>query len=287
MSFFQNAQNTDARFSNFAFHFHTYCKCRQPRELATKRSGDGENIGHMVGPPDIDGWNNGTRPDGWKCLHSAGLITDDEWLIIQPLSLGILRRKLDGDCDEISRLPLNGHSVKTYMNHTLCYASWDKDAVTRTDHEPEKGSVILDNLNYFFTGLIRHQLTVYNLQIAYWYLMYQYMSHIPLRPGAEKAARESLNIYIMGESPHYQFHSVGLLACLLGVCIEGLRRRSESRAPFSLEESRKLLKWLETSDEDSANFVVLPPSGRHLSQSSAKSLVISYIMLNVGKCNNL
>lgn len=39
----------------------------------------------------------------------------------------------------------------------------------------------------------------FDLQIAYWTYVYQYPSHRDLHSGAERAARESLNFYIMGQ----------------------------------------------------------------------------------------
>jgi len=174
-----------------------------------------------------------------QSVHGTGFTTQEKPLPIPPLALGILQHKLDGGCDEAPRpVSKTGHGVKTYLNHALWYASPDKNTVTRTDHPPEQ---------------------VYDLRIAYWYLMYRHLSHMPLRPGTEQAAREALNVYIM----------------------EGLRRRSESRAPFSLEESQKLLKWLNKRDGENADFVMLSPSGNLLTQSSARTLIVSWILFNV------
>ena len=154
MPFFQNAQNTDARYGTFN-EYPDYHRNYLPRRSA----GDGTVVGHgdevetkpkhhVVDFPDhVNGWDICIHPDGWKYFYSGGLITGDERVASRHPSA--VRSKsaspLPDDCEEVLWYtePKDGSGnyemTKTYVNHSLWYASLDEDMVNRTDHTPEEG----------------------------------------------------------------------------------------------------------------------------------------------------
>ena len=72
--------------------------------------------------------------------------------------------------------------------------------------------------------------------------------------------------------------------------LEGLRQKSDTKAPFTLQESKELLEYLER-DEDVAETqpegnglkTRSPPSTALIpSKASAKTTLVSWVLMNVG-----
>jgi len=91
------------------------------------------------------------------------------------------------------------------------------------------------------------------LRLAYWLFMLQYPTHSPLRGSdAVDEARRALHRCIM----------------------DGLRRKSDTQAPFTLSESKEILGYLGYNYEQ----IPAPPSQL---QTSEKTVLVSWILSNV------
>lgn len=113
--------------------------------------------------------------------------------------------------------------------------------------------------------------------------MCHYPSHRPLHPRAESAARDHLRFYIQGECMWAFFLS--LVDCYCHP--EGLEWKSDSRIPFSLEECRELLDFLEKLNKEDQYLDMSSPAAHPLSQSSARTAFVSWILLHVGMFSNV
>lgn len=156
MPFFQNAQNTDARYGTFNEYPGDHINHRRRSSTGGGTIvGRGEDVEakpkhHVVDFPDhVNGWDVCIHPDGWRYFFSAGLITDDERVASRHPSAVrcISARQRSEDCEEVLWYaePKPGNDdleiMKTYVNHSLWYASLNEDAVNRTDHTPEEGKI--------------------------------------------------------------------------------------------------------------------------------------------------
>ena len=68
-------------------------------------------------------------------------------------------------------------------------------------------------------------------------------------------------------------------------CLEGLMRKSDSQAPFTLSEGQNLLGYLDygcNQTTDCKDSLSSPISTQLPSQSSMKTALVSWILLNVG-----
>lgn len=165
MPFFQNAQNTDARygtFNEYAGDQRNYRRRSTGNETMVER---GEEVAeakpkHRIldFSDHVNGWNVCVHPDGWKYFSYAGLVTDDERVANRPppvvrhdlarqLSKGSSVEDPSGEVELLLWYvePKGGcgdlEMMKTYVNHSFWYASFDKDTVNRTDHTPEDGEL--------------------------------------------------------------------------------------------------------------------------------------------------
>jgi hypothetical protein len=121
--------------------------------------------------------------------------------------------------------------------------------------------------------------SVDELRINYWGFMITHPSHRRLPKRAENAAREVLNFFLAGEYPNILFTQ--RIFDILGL-IEGLRRKSDSRAPLSLEECRQLLDYLDQSSRIDPPVRADPTNYPGFSQSTARTHLLSWILLHAG-----
>ncbi|KDQ51442.1 hypothetical protein JAAARDRAFT_62511 [Jaapia argillacea MUCL 33604] len=100
---------------------------------------------------------------------------------------------------------------------------------------------------------------MHKLKIAYWEFMCKYPCHRQLPNGSFEAAQQLLHCYVM----------------------DGLRRRTETKAPFSLEQSKELLSYMNEHAKDETER--LESTFDIPSQSHALTALISWIFMTSAK----
>jgi hypothetical protein len=229
-----------------------------------------------------DGWTVFVHPDGWRYFYSPGVIVDDLELSQQPPTNDTFKRELEGDdYEEYFMLSADGNQIeKGYINHTLGYASSFKERVHCSDRPSAQAGECHTNpigtvgyLNPF------HLHKVNDLRIGYLSFMVKHPSHRCLNDRAEEAVEQSLHVFMMGKSLNDFLISAVLSKFEF---TEGLRRRSDSRAPFSVEECRELLDYLgkrpffrhSFTDSNASPFTSV------FMESTARTHLLSWILLH-------
>ncbi|KII89994.1 hypothetical protein PLICRDRAFT_174795 [Plicaturopsis crispa FD-325 SS-3] len=193
----------------------------------------------------VEGWTVHVDADGHKYYERDGKLTNDLRVVEQS--------NKDVATDSVQGLDKDGWDEKLvdtminegqtpyelFIDHSRWYASSDKSKLSKRANEH------------------REPQEVFELQTEYWRYMTQYPAHRSLPDGAEEAARRALNCFLM----------------------EGLRLRSDTTAPFSQEESKQLLNYLQT-DYVPIGSQNIPPTAGIPSESAAKTALVSWILWN-------
>ncbi|TFK47850.1 hypothetical protein OE88DRAFT_1738366 [Heliocybe sulcata] len=196
------------------------------------------------------GWSQCVHPEGWVYFQKGNIVTD-----VAPDRLP----EVEGHIATFAR-------VLTNDQYDISVSSSPSNAALNiffVNHELRYASSNMRDVTES-PGLPASQ----DIRMEYWKFMCHYPSHRPLPLGALAMARQLLDCYIM----------------------DGLRRRSESHAPFRLEQSKELLEFLDkmggTSD-DSDIFMTTTAASGIPSRSSSLVALVSWIMLTSGMSYHL
>lgn len=201
--------------------------------------------------PTTLGWACHIHPNGWKYFRKDNLVTDVDV----------------AELHEVENYASIFQSALGEDKYEISVSKSDEDEALKTllvNHEMRCASEQKEDIMSADGNA-----ECYDRRIAYWEFMCRYPSHRPLPPHALSVARQLLDCYIM----------------------DALRRRSESHAPFSLEQSRELLEYLQKSDGMQDERSQMPRGSASSfdipSKSASLTALVSWIMLTSARHGDL